>query len=127
MPKLLFLPFLSKLLGIIAAVAAIAGLIFRGPVGGLGAAAGVGVAAAGFVLSAIGIAWVESVNRAMMLPAALMAYMLKIAAFAMILSAVGTWTGAVPMALGIAAGVLGWVIGYAWWLWHAKIPYVDVS
>jgi hypothetical protein len=127
MPKLQFLPFLSKLSLIIAAVAAVAGLIFGGLTGGLGAAAGVGVAAGGFVLSTLAIAWVEKANRSMLLPAALSAYTTKLAAFALILSAVENWSGSVPMAFGIAAGVLGWVFGYAWWLWHAKIPYVDLG
>lgn len=127
MPKLEFLPFLSKLSLIIGAVAAVAGLIFAGWTGGLGAAAGVGVAAGGFVLSTLAIAWVEKVNRSMLLPAALSAYTTKLAAFALILSAVEQWSGSVPMAFGIAAGVLGWVFGYAWWLWHAKIPYVDLG
>jgi hypothetical protein len=109
------------LCAVLAAVAAVVGFLFRGGAGALGAVAGVVLITGLFVLSTLFITWVEKVNRAMMLPAALGVYTFKLFLLVAVLNPFWGWEGFLPMVWGVAAGVLGWVCGYAWWVWHAKI------
>lgn len=127
--KLRFLPFMLICNAVLIAVAGAVGAVVKGAPGGLGAAAGVAVMAALFVASTVFIVWVESVDRSRMLVGGLLAYALKLWFLFVILSGVSGsgWAGFTPMVLGVAAGVLGWVCAYAWWLWHAKILYVEVD
>jgi hypothetical protein len=126
--KLKFLPFMLVSSAALAAAAALVGLLLKGGSGAIGAALGVLLMAAMFIGSTMFIVWVESVNRQHMLVGGLLAYGLKLWILFVVLNGVsGTgWDGFVPMVFGVAAGVLGWVIAYAWWLWHAKIPYVEL-
>jgi len=115
------LRFMLPVSGVLALLAAIVGFLFRGGSGALGAAAGVLVITALFVLSTLLLLWVEKINRAMMLPAALGAYTFKLFLLVAILNPFWGWSGFLPMVWGVAAGVLGWVCAYAWWVWHARI------
>ncbi|HCT80257.1 MAG TPA: hypothetical protein DGG94_11120 [Micromonosporaceae bacterium] len=128
--KLGFLPFMGAFTGALAALAAaVAFVITRSGVDATGTAAGVLLIAVFFVLSSLFIIWVESVNRAFMMGAALTAYLMKLGFLLAVLATVGEsgWPGFTAMIWGVAVGVLGWITGYAWWLWHAKIPYVDLD
>ncbi|GIH11407.1 hypothetical protein Rhe02_94740 [Rhizocola hellebori] len=125
--KLRFVPFMLASSAVLAAVAALVGLIFKGGPGAAGAAAGVALMAALFIGSTVFIIWVESVSRQKMLVGGLIAYGVKLWILFVVLHGVSGagWAGFVPMVFGVAAGVLGWIIAYAWWLWHAKILYVE--
>jgi hypothetical protein len=115
------LRFMLPLCGALAAVAAIVGFFFGGGAGALGAAAGVLLITGLFVLSTLLLLWVERVNRAMMLPAALGTYTFKLFLLVAVLNPFWGWAGFLPMVWGVAAGIIGWVCGYAWWVWHAKV------
>lgn len=107
--------------GALALVAAIVGLLTRGPGGALGAAAGVLFIAALFVFSTVVITWADITNRPMVLPVGMGVYALKLVVLFVVLTALSSWVGIKPFALGVVAGGLGWAAGYAWWVWHAKI------
>lgn len=113
--------FMLPVCGILAVAAAVVGFVFRGGVGALGAAAGVVLISALFVLSTYVITWVDAVNRPMLLAAAIAVYGFKLLALFVVLNALSGWAGIKPMALGVVAGGLGWVCGYTWWVWHARL------
>lgn len=127
--KLPFLPFMLTFSAGLTVLAAIVGAVLRGGSGALGAAAGVALMVTLFVLSTVVIVWVETINRQMMLPAVFMTYMLKLCVLLAVLNAVMAtgWSGMRPMLIGVVAGIVGWVGAYAWWLWRAKIPYVEID
>ena len=126
--KLRFLPFTLTCSGALAVAAALVGFLAKGGPGAIGAALGVLLMTALFVGSTMFIIWVESISRQKMLVGGLIAYAVKLWILFVVLSGVsGTgWAGFTPMVLGVAAGVLGWIVAYAWWLWHAKILYVEL-
>jgi hypothetical protein len=113
--------FMLPFCGVLVALAAVVGLLFRGGVGALGAAAGVVFMTVLFVLSTLFITWVDKVNRPMVIVAGMGAYALKLVVLLVTLTALSGWAGLKPMALGVVAGAIGWAAGYAWWVWHAKI------
>ncbi len=122
-----FLPHMLAVSGVLAVVAAVAGLVFAGGAGALGAAAGVTFVALAYALSTLLLEWVERVNRPMMLPTAMFAYFAKIVALAIVLSALRPWEGMKPMVFGVAAAALVWIVAQARWLAKAKILYVDLD
>lgn len=126
--KLNFLPFVSTVSALLAVAAAVIGFVIKGTAGGIGAAVGVLTMTGLFAGSTAFIIWVENHNRRLMLAAGLAAYFVKLWFLFVILNGVAAsgWAGFVPMVWGVAAGVLGWIIAYGWWLWHAKIPYVEI-
>jgi hypothetical protein len=127
--KLRFAPFMLAFSAALAGASALVGLLVKGAPGALGAAAGVLLMAGLFLGSTAFIVWVETVRREKMLVGGLIAYAVKLWILFVVLNGVSStgWAGFVPMVFGVAAGVLGWIIAYAWWLWHAKILYVDVE
>jgi ATP synthase protein I len=124
-----FLPFTLKVSAALAAVAAIVGLIFAGGAGALGAFLGVAFVALAYTLSTLLIVRVERINRALMLPAALGVYAAKLFALVLVMGALAErgWDGVKPMGFGVAAAGLMWIVAQSWWIWHAKILYVDLS
>lgn len=119
-----FLPFMLKVSAALAGVAALLGLIFAGPSGAAGAAAGVVFVALAYTASTLLIARSEKANRFLMLPVALGTYFGKLVALFVLLYAVRDWAGLLPMVFGVAAAALIWIVAQAWWIAHAKIPYV---
>jgi len=126
--KLRFLPFTLACSTALAAAAAIVGFFAKGGPGAIGAALGVLLMTALFVGSTLFILWVESVSRHKMLVGGLIAYAVKLWILFVVLSEVSGmgWPGFTSLIIGVAAGVLGWIGAYAWWLWHAKILYVEL-
>ncbi len=126
--KLRFLPFTLTCSGALAAAAALVGFLVKGGPGAIGAAAGVLLMTALFVGSTIFIIWVETVSRQKMLVGGLIAYAVKLWILFVVLNGVSStgWAGFTALVIGVAAGVLGWIGAYAWWLWHAKILYVEL-
>ncbi|HEX6684293.1 MAG TPA: hypothetical protein VF062_15930 [Candidatus Limnocylindrales bacterium] len=122
-----FLPFMLAASAVLAAVGAIGGALHSGPAGAAGAAAGVAFIAVAYTLSTSLIVGLERINRNLMMVGALTAYSLKLYALILVLSAVQGWEGLPPMVFGVAGAALMWIVAQAWWIAHAKIPYVDLS
>jgi hypothetical protein len=122
-----FLPFMLGVSAVLAAVGAIAGFVHSGWTGAAGVAAGVAFIALVYTLSTLFIVWLERINRNLMLPGALGAYAIKLFALCVLLGSLREWEGAKPMVFGVAGAALLWIVAQAWWIAHAKIPYVDLS
>nr|WP_228532028.1 hypothetical protein [Micromonospora sp. ANENR4] len=112
------LPVLLAAVAVLAAAAAVAGGVWRGADGALGAAAGVAVTAASYTLTTVVLAWADSKDPQLVLPFGLGLYVAKITALGgvMVLVASTGWPGLIPFALGIAAGVVVWTGVHVWWL-----------
>jgi hypothetical protein len=110
-------------------VCVIGGLIASGGVGALGAASGVALVVASYTVSTLILAWLDLVNRAMILPVGLLTYVLKFAAFGVFLYVVqaADWAGTQAMAASIAVTVVVWVTMQAVWVYRSRIPYVDLT
>jgi len=121
-----FLPFMLAVSAVLAAIGAIAGFVHSGWTGAAGVAAGVAFIAVVYALSTLLIEWVERINRNLMLPAALGAYAVKLFALCVLLGSLREWDGVKPMVFGVAGAALVWIVAQAWWIAHAKIPYVEV-
>jgi len=104
------------------------GAVFGGLTGALGAAVGVGIVVASFTVSSLVIAWADSVHPTLVLPVGMFTYILKFTAigFAMAAVVASGWDGLTALGVGVAVATIGWATAQAWWVWHARIPYVDV-
>jgi hypothetical protein len=124
-----FLPFMLGVSAVLAVIGAIAGFLYSGWAGAGGAAAGIAFVAIAYTLSTAFIVWVEKINRAFMLVAGLTAYTVKLYLLFLVLAAVkdSGWEGLRPMVFGVAGAALAWIAAQAWWIAHAKIPYVDLG
>ncbi|MEV0459077.1 hypothetical protein [Catellatospora methionotrophica] len=125
--RLKFLPFM---LGVTAAVAVLAPLVAYLTVGAqaaVGVLAGVALVAVSYLLSSVVIAWADSINPKMVLSVGLLMYGIKFTVLFLVLAVIAKsgWAGLKPMAIGIGIAAIAWTIGHGWWLWHAKIPYID--
>ncbi|WP_144120365.1 hypothetical protein [Catellatospora sichuanensis] len=125
--RLKFLPFM---LGVTAAVAVVAPLVAYLTVGSMaavGVLAGVALVAASYLLSSFVIAWADSINPKMVLSVGLLMYAVKFTLLFLVLAVIAKsgWAGLKPMAIGIGIAAIAWTFGHAWWLWQAKIPYID--
>jgi hypothetical protein len=122
------LPVGLRVSAVIFVLTVLGGAVFGGVDGALGAAAGVGIVVASFTVSSLVIAWADSVHPTLVLPVGMFAYILKFTAigFAMAAIVASGWDGLVPLGVGVAVATIGWATAQAWWVWHAKIPYVDV-
>ena len=110
-------------------VGAVVGGLLRGTAGAVGAAAGVLLVAASYTLSSLIIAWADTIDPRLVLPAALMTYTLKIALLFVLfvgLSAAG-WRGLAPMGVSVMATALAWIVAQSVWTWRARIPYVEIN
>jgi hypothetical protein len=126
--RLTHLPVGFKVTAVLLVLAVIAGAAFDGFVGVAGAVAGVVLVAASYIVSSVVIAWADSVNRTLVLPVGLLTYVVKFTAlgFAMYALADTGWDGLPALGVAVIVATLTWASAHAWWLWHAKIPYVDV-
>jgi hypothetical protein len=115
--------------GVALVLCAVIGTVIGGPVAGVGAAAGVALAAFSFTLSSVVIAWADVVNPRLILPAGLMTYVLKFALFGWLLYVVGRsgWDGLKPLGVGVVVGAMAWVTTQAIWVYRSRIPYVDLT
>jgi len=112
------LPPLVAISGILALGAAVVGWLAAGGPGAAGAAAGVALVTAGYVLSTVAIAKADSVAPMLVLPVGLMTYAGKLAVVGAVLLLIAQtdWPGLVPMCYGVAAGVVCWNAAQIWWL-----------
>jgi hypothetical protein len=104
------------------------GALLRGGAGAAGAAAGVGLVAVSYVIGSVVIAWADSLDPRLVLPAGLMTYVLKFTLIGVIMAAISTsgWSGLVPMGVAVLVSALGWIVAQSWWTWHARIAYVEL-
>jgi hypothetical protein len=119
----------SGVTGIALVVAAVVGALVGGPISALGVAAGVGLVAASYLASTLVIAWADSVAPRMVFGVGVGMYVIKYSLFAVMLIAVNGagWTGRIPMAFGIAVGVVAWTASHVWWLTRNAYPYVGYA
>jgi hypothetical protein len=105
------------------------GAVLRGGAGAAGAAAGVILVAASYTVSSVIIAWADSIDPRLTLPAGLMTYALKFTLFGLLLVVLARtgWGGLLPMGVAIMAAALGWTAAQAVWTWRARIPYVEID
>jgi uncharacterized membrane protein YesL len=120
--RLAHLPVLLVASGLLLAAAAVAGWVLRGGTGAAGAALGVAVVVASYLLSTLVIAWADSVNPSLVLPFGLMAYIVKFTAIGFVLVAITAtdWAGLPPMGVGVVAGVVTWTGTQIWWVVHQQ-------
>jgi hypothetical protein len=104
------------------------GALLRGGPGAAGAAAGVGLVAASYVIGSVVIAWADSVDPRLVLPAGLTTYALKFTLIGVIMAMISAsgWAGLVPMGVAVLVTALGWIVAQSWWTWHARIAYVEL-
>jgi hypothetical protein len=119
-----FVPFMLTVSAILAVLAAVVGFAVSGAVGAIGALAGVAIVTISYLLSSYAIAWAELVHPKLVLSTGLMTYALKFFALFVVVGAVARagWAGLRPMAFGIVAAVLVWMIAHAWWVWRLRMP-----
>jgi hypothetical protein len=122
------LPVGLKVSAVIFVLTVAGGAVLGGLTGALGAAAGVGIVVASFTVSSLVIAWADSVHPTLVLPVGMFTYILKFTAigFAMAAVVASGWDGLTALGVGVAVATIGWATAQAWWVWHARIPYVDV-
>jgi hypothetical protein len=115
--------------GVLLVAGVVVGAALRGWAGAAGAAAGVVLVAASYVLSTLAVAWADSVNPRLIMPVGLGTYVLKVVLIGVAMAAIaGTgWAGLVPMGIAVMVAAVGWIVAQAWWTWHARIPYVDIE
>jgi len=126
--RLAHLPVGLKVTAVLLLPAMIGGAAYAGFAGAAGAVAGVVLVAASYVGSSVVIAWADSVNPSLVLPVGLVTYVFKFTALGIAMYALaGTgWDGLPALGVAVIAATLTWATAHAWWLWRAKIPYVDV-
>jgi hypothetical protein len=94
-----------------------------------GAAAGVGLVAASYVISSLVLAWADSVNPRLVLPVGLGVYVTKFILIGVVMAVIAGsgWAGLGAMGVAIIATVLGWTIAQSVWVWRARIAYVEID
>ena len=105
------------------------GAVLWGGPGAAGVAAGVTLVAASYTGSSLIIAWADTIDPRLTLPAALMTYALKFTFFGLLLAVLARnrWAGLLPMGVAIMGAALGWTVAQAVWTWRARIPYVEID
>jgi len=111
------LPFLSAVSAALLLCAASAGFLAGGPASALGAALGVLIVTLSFTMSTLVIAWADTVRPALLMPLALLTYVLKYSVLGVVLAygVASSWTGKAALGWGIVAGVVVWTVVQAWW------------
>jgi len=105
----------------------IAGAIWEGVNGILGAIAGVALVAVGFIGSWLFVAWSEQIGLRMVLPAGVMGYVAKIILVAVaFLAATRTgWSGTMPMALATFVAIVVLLAVLMVWAARMRLPVVE--
>lgn len=110
-------------------VATLVGGLAGGSVGAVGVAAGIALVTASYLASTLAMAWADSVAPRMVFGVGLGMYVAKFSLFGVMLIAVtdAGWDGRIPMAVGIAVGVVAWTTSHVWWLTRNAYPYVGYA
>jgi hypothetical protein len=103
-------------------LAAVVGGIFQGGPGAFGAGGGVALVIVSYVVSTLIIAWVDRVNRNMLLVVGMLTYAVKFLLLFLLVGWVATqdWIATKAIGLGVVAGVLTWTAAQIWWTSKAK-------
>jgi hypothetical protein len=126
--RLTHLPVGLKVTAVLLVLGVTLGAVVGGVAGAAGAAVGVLLVAASYTASSLVIAWADSVHPSLVLPVGLVTYVVKftVLGFAMYALAETGWRGMPALGVALIVTTLSWATAHAWWIWHAKIPYVDV-
>jgi hypothetical protein len=116
--RLRHLPLLLTVSGVLIAAAALLGGVLRDGAGAVGAALGVGIVTASYLISTLLIAWADAVRPALVLPVGMTAYAVKFTVIGVVMAAVAAsgWDGLVPLGLGVVAGVVAWTATQIIWV-----------
>jgi hypothetical protein len=122
--RLRHLPPLLLVSALVAAGAAAVGGLVGGGVGAFAAALGVAVATASFVASTLAIAFADTVDTKLVMPFGMGMYIAKISLLGgvLLVLAQAGWSGLVPLAWGLAVGVVGWSAAQIWWIAAVHVP-----
>jgi hypothetical protein len=106
---------------------AVAGGVWKGLPGVIGALVGLLVVAVMFTASWYAIAWVEVWDIRLVLPAGMMAYTFKIIVLmaALLLASRLKWDGMLPMVASVAVSIVAWLTVLMIWGVRARFPYVE--
>lgn len=118
------LPFLSAVSGALLLCAASAGFLAGGVTSALGAALGVLIVTISYTMSTLIIAWADTVRPALLMPLALLTYVLKYSVLGVVLAygVASEWAGKDALGWGIVAGVVIWTAVQAWWFHKVSRP-----
>jgi hypothetical protein len=110
-------------------MATLIGAAAKGAPGAVGAAAGVLVVAGSYTATTLAVAWADSVNPRLVLSVGIAMYITKFSLLGAMLIIVGgsEWTGKLPMAGGIVAGIVVWTTAHVWWTLRHSFPYAKAS
>jgi hypothetical protein len=118
------LPFLSAVSAALLLCAASVGFLAGGATSALGAALGVLIVTISYTMSTLIIAWADTVRPALLMPLALLTYVLKYSVLGVVLAygVASEWTGKDALGWGIVAGVVIWTAVQAWWFHRVSRP-----
>jgi hypothetical protein len=121
--RLEHLPFLMTVSFALVLCVASVGFFTAGPPAALGAALGVLIVTISYSMSTLVIAWADTVRPELVLPVAILTYVLKYTILGVILAyGVATdWPGRTALGMGIVVGVMVWTGVQAWWLYGRTV------
>jgi len=114
---------------VLLALGLILGALIDGAAGAGGAAAGVVLVAASYVISSVALAWADLVNPRLVMPVGLGTYVTKFMLIGLVMAAIAAtgWAGLPAMGVAVIVSALGWTVAQAAWVWRARIPYVEIT
>ena len=118
------LPFLTVVSFALLLCAGSAGFFAGGSAAALGAALGVLIVTISYTMSTLVVAWADTVRPALLMPLALLTYVVKYGLLGVVLAyGVSTsWPGKNALGWGIVAGVVVWTGVQAWWFTAVRRP-----
>jgi len=118
------LPFLSAVAAALMLCAASVGFLTADATHAIGAATGVLIVTISFTMSTLVIAWADTVRPALLMPLALLTYVLKYSILGLVLAfgVSSDWTGQSALGWGIVSGVVVWTAVQAWWFTRIRPP-----
>jgi hypothetical protein len=118
------LPFLSAVSAALVLCAASAGFFAGGAASALGGALGVLIVVVSYTMSTLVIAWADTVRPALLMPLALLTYVVKYTVLGVVLVyGISTdWSGKAALGWGVVAGVVVWTAVQAWWFTVIRRP-----
>ncbi|MGH3648862.1 MAG: hypothetical protein ACRDTM_17005 [Micromonosporaceae bacterium] len=112
-----YVPTCLAVCALVAAVAVPLSWYLRGGTAATGAAAGVALMALAYLASAVVVVWVDSVDRRLLLPIAMLTYIIKIVMLGAVAFAAkrAGWPGLPPMAVSAGVVIILWPLAQLWW------------